>query len=509
MKQLTRLAVGVLCSVLAFSAVSCGSRDGSSSAGGEGPGLRVAVAGEPSSIDMLSSEELPAEVIAYNIYETLTRIENDGTVVPVLATKWEMDGDSFVVHLREGVKFHDGTDFDSEDVAASLNKAVETKQSAALGISGAEPIDPHTVRILTEGQNPELPFILSRPIIAPSERVADGSLADSMVGTGPYKWGEWQRGQQLTFPRNDDYWGTKGEYDEITWFFRPEASVRINMLASGEVDVAQDLPPGTSTDQVPNQVSAARSSVLLLRVKFFDGYPLANPKVREAVTHALDLNEIIDGIYQGQAELPNGQPIIPAVFGYNPDLKDAQFDPDRARQLLQEANAVGTKISIGAADRWTRAAESHQAIAAMLRNVGFDVTPNFDDEVTWRTKVNGAREHGGRDPASFTAMDDLTMTVRNSVTFTASGVLESYMCEEGTQQGGCDERYSDIVKQAFAANDLDARKKLYQEALAVMQEDGITIPIAAMGQTHGLAENMKWDLGANYTIVVDQIHTTD
>lgn len=275
--QISRRNFGMLASGFTAALLVAGCSGPTGSAGGGGTTdtkrLRIAVASEPTTIHLLRDSEATAELLAYNVYETLTRIGDDGKAAPLLAESWETVDKTFVAKLRQDVTFHDGTPMKAADVAASFNAAIAGKNNVVAGMTSAEARDDYTVVVNTDTVNIEVPLLVSRLIIVPASLADTDALEDKMVGTGPYSFSKWDRGRQIEFTKNDKYWGTPATFDVLTWTFTSDSAVRANSLKAGEVDIAHDL----STDdaaQLPNTVSGPVSQVLCMRVKYAPGQPL-------------------------------------------------------------------------------------------------------------------------------------------------------------------------------------------------------------------------------------------
>ncbi len=317
-----------------------------------------------------------------NIYETLT-FYVDGEVKPRLATSWEKSdkGTTWTMQLREGVKFHDGSDFNAEAVKKSVLYTKEEGRGAAFLWAGLESIETpasHTVvfkfkspialDLVTSGQYGS--YIISPAAI---DQGHDWMQKGQGYGTGPYKFVEVEPGIQVVLEKFDDYWGgwEDGQFDRAIVKTVAEGSTRIQLIKSGEADVT-----AVPTDQVKavdetegvsvTQGTSWRNSMFLLNLK---KYPTDNAKFREALTHLWDYESVLNDILHGIGTAPVG-PLPKSMWGHGSyDLP--KFDPEKAMQLLEESGVPRSdwKVSamyIGSVGHYANSMELFQATAAEL-----------------------------------------------------------------------------------------------------------------------------------------------
>lgn len=490
-------APGLLVLLAALVLSACGD---DSQAASEANTLTIAMGPEPGTLNLLEDSQAQAEIFSYNVYETLSRIDVEGEPQPLLAESWTTEGTTFTVKLREGIRFHDGSELDSADVVATYSRAIRDKNTAAVGMVSVSAVDGLTAAIETEGPNPEMPRLVSRLPIFPSE-VADGSeMNDKMIGTGPYEFTRWTRNDSLEMKRYDDYWGDEAEFDTVVWRFRPETAVRVSMLRAGEVDAAMDISAGDVAN-LEHVVSGPSSNIIIMRPKYYRGSPLADDRLRRAVSLAIDNESIISGIYGGRAEDPRGQVVIPRVLGFDEELTDPEYDPDEASRLVAEAAPNGATLTLAVDGSWDKAQEVAEAIGAQLEAVGFTVNASFDDTATLREKLFVAR---GGDFSNIAAMPDLVFTRTGNVTFTAFGNLYSHTCT-GSFPGGCDQKFTDLVQSAEEELDLEARAAIYREAMAMLRDEVLAIPIVSLNRIVALREGVEWTVRPGTPVLVSNI----
>ncbi len=321
-----------------------------------------------------------AEHVQNHIYDGLVDFAGPNlTLHPMLAERWEHPSPTtWRFFLRRGVKFHNGDPFTAEDVKFSVEYQLANNASVKVYLGptqGARVIDSHTIEITTEKPFPALLYNLSRFHIMPRavQKIGVEAYAAKPIGTGPYRFVEWQRGQRIVLEANPDYWG--GMPNPKRLVFRPirDPSTRAAELKAGGVDIISNPP-------LPQIKELSTGSTTVLRVEGgrIIAYPmntikkpLDDVRVRRAINYAVDRDSIIKTLLQGFGAAL-GQPFSPAWLGYNPAVKPYPYDPKKARELLAEAGYpngfdLDWSISVGAflADR-----EIAEAAAGMLGQVG-------------------------------------------------------------------------------------------------------------------------------------------
>jgi peptide/nickel transport system substrate-binding protein len=443
---------------------------------------------EPGSLNFVKTGDSAPEPFYYNVYEGLTQIDANGKVQPMLATSWQTTGKTWVAQIRSGVKWQDGSAFTAADAAASVNEEIKVGDTSALGMLKATATSDSVLTIDTAAVNPEMPQLIARIPIEPASKVDTTALDRTMDGTGPYKFVKWDAGSDIVLARNDAYWGTKANFAKATFYFRPDTASEMAMLQSGEANIAygvgsQDAANAGSAYQV---WSGPANVVIWLRPKFTPGSPLADVRIRQAINMAIDRQALISGIYHNLADDPSGQPYRSAVTGFNPNIKDATYDPAKAKALLQQAGAVGMTLTMNSGPPEDKVTETAQAVQQMLQAVGLKIKLKLVDNATWRSQ-NFLFGGGKFDKAS--QEPDLIMNIASNVTYSAYSNLSQITCT-GSLPGGCDQRFTDVVTQSQSEPDLAKRVALYQQAGEIYQQDAIAFPLV---QTRRLVVTKKSD----------------
>ena len=352
---------------------------------------------EPPNLDPTAGAAAAIDEVVYaNIFEGLTRFGPDGAVLPALAQSWDVseDGKTYTFHLHTGVTFHDGTTFDAEDVKFSLDRAraedsVNAQKALFAGIDTVEVIDPATVKVTLKDADGSFPFNMAwgdAVIVAP-ESVADE--ATNPVGTGPFKFDEWAQGDHITISRYDGYWGTPVALSKATFRFISDPTAAFAAMMAGDVDAFPNFPaPETlaqfSTDPRFKVIVGSTEGETILAMNNRQP-PLDNVKVREAIAHAINRQDIIDGAMFGY-----GTPIGTHFAPHNPDYVDltglSAYDPEKSKVLLSEAGISNLKLRL-ALPPPTYARRGGEIIAAELAAVGIQTEITNLEWAQWLEQV--------------------------------------------------------------------------------------------------------------------------
>lgn len=321
-----------------------------SSGGGAGT-LRLASMVEPTSYDPSQAQEGHYMQYYQAVYDSLIRRAPDGELLPMLATDWEYDDSRTVltVNLRDDVTFSDGAAFDAEAAKANLDhfRTGTGPQGSTLdAVASVDVVDSDTITITLSAPDPALLIYLSNAagLMGSPEALGTEDIATAPVGSGPYTMdpSATMIGSQHTFVLREGYWDPSLQvYDTIVISPIADTTARYNALASGQADAAQlDARTADQADQaglVPFIQQLDWQGLLLYDRDGQIVPALAEVEVRQAINYAIDAGSILAEIQMGRGELTN-QVFSPSSTGYDPDLEGTySYDPDRARQLLEEA----------------------------------------------------------------------------------------------------------------------------------------------------------------------------
>ncbi|WP_017729648.1 glutathione ABC transporter substrate-binding protein [Halalkalibacterium ligniniphilum] len=363
---------------------------------GEGSGgdLVIATLSEAVSLDPHGSNDTPSTNIASNIYEQLVWQDENLELQPGLAESWEpIDETTWEFKLREGIKFHDGTEFNADAVKANIDRILDPEVASPRSflfnmITEVEVVDPTTVRFHTEYPFAPLPAHLAHNgggMISPQSIEEDyaameageepGSVISSNpVGTGYFKFDEWASGQYVRLVNNPDYWGEPAKLDSVTFKVVPEDLTRIAELETGDSHISDPLSP-SDVSRVENTEGLYvnhQQSVAVSYIGFnMDKEPFNDVRVRQAISMAIDKDQIIQGTFDG-AGIPAIGPIAPNVFGYDESVEGLEYNVERAKELLAEAGYPdGFSTTISTNDNRERI-DAATNVQAQLAEIGID-----------------------------------------------------------------------------------------------------------------------------------------
>lgn len=482
-KNFNRAMSLVLAAAMALSLAACGGNQenngsGGGTAGGYKNTLTWAQGADVTSLDPHQGKETPAVQVNTQIFDTLVTVDPEtNEVVPQIAESWEQtDDQTYVFKIREGIKFHDGSDLTAEDVKFSLDRA---RNSAAVSyiVNFIEEVtvdDDHTVTVKTTApyaptlRNLAIPFaaIVPKAVVEADEN----AFIQNPVGSGPYKFVEWNHGDHVTLKAFGDYYAGKPETENLIMKVIPETSQRTIALETGEVDLAYDLavndiPKVNSDDKLT--VYEIPSLTCWYVSMNMNKKPFDNPKVREAMSMAIDRQTIIDTINAGSGQTADAI-IAPAVFGYySTGVKE--YNPTKAKELLAEAgypNGFSTTLWVN--DNQSRI-EMCQAMQAMLLEVGVQCNLEVLEFGSFISRTTA----GDHDLAYF-----------GWTTSSGDADYSYYSLEHSTQQGAAGNRsfladpdVDKLIEEARSNTNEEERKELYKELAIKLDEINNNIPV--------------------------------
>ena len=361
---------------------------------------------EPPHLDPTSAAAGAIDSVLYsNVFEGLTRFGPDGSVGPGLAESWDIseDGKTYTFHLHEGVKFHDGTTMDSADVKFSLDRArgedsTNAQKALFAGIDTVETPDPMTVVVTLKDPDGNFPFNMAwgdAIIIAP-ESVEN--IKTTPIGTGAFMFDKWTQGDKIELKKNPEYWGTPAILDTVTFKFISDPTAAFAAMMAEDLDAfpafpaPENLPQFDADPRFKVLVGSTEGETILAMNNKMP--PLDNIKVREAVAHAINRQEIIDGAMFGY-----GTPIGTHFAPHNPDYVDltslSNYDPEKSKMLLEEAGVtlpIKLKMTLPPPSYARRGGE---IVAAQLRAVGIEAQIENVEWAQWlETTFRGAHDFG-------------------------------------------------------------------------------------------------------------------
>jgi peptide/nickel transport system substrate-binding protein len=496
--------------VLGLVAAGCGGDDDDGGGGGEAASeaasITIALGQEPSTLDPQLVDSGFERAINDNIYETLlTRTPEGDLSAEGLASAMpeQIKPNAWQFTLNEGITWHNGDPFTADDVVASVERIIDPDFASEQGsffatITGAEAVDDLTVNIETNGPDPVLPSRMYWMKIVPAAASQEEGFDENPVGTGPYTFVEWARGDHITIEKNPDYWGDNpSNVETATYNFVPEAATRLSGLLSDQYNIAPNLLP-EDTEAAP-KFATTRGLEHAMIVLNETGGITADVRVRQALNYAIDKEAIVTELFQGYAKVDPCQPMDPAWFGFHPGLEPYPYDPDQAKQLLDEAGATGSDIElVGTAGRWLKDREVIEAVANFWRDAGLNVNIRIFE----LGEYNNRLFHGGQN-----IPDTIFVSSSNEI-FDADRNLSAYLQPNFLGGANDDPQMTKLLNQARTETDTEARQQLYEQVLETSCEDAYLANLYNNEDIYGMTADMNWEPRVDAKMLVKEMEVT-
>jgi peptide/nickel transport system substrate-binding protein len=412
--------------------------------------------------------------------------------VGVLAESWEFQGKRWVFKLRKGIKFHSGAPLTSKDVVFSVEKMRDTKGGS---------LQAPNFKDVTEIQTPDdqtVIFVTKQPVATLLDRIENrfilskvagdkygDQLYQNPIGTGPYKFVSFQRGGNMVFTRNDDYWGGKAAIKEVVFRKVTEDAARLAALESGQADFINNVPihevarlkrhPRIRIDEI----EGLRMFFLTMNVAF---KPFDNKLVRQAVNYSIDAPAIVKNIFDDIGYPING-PVGPNVIGADPKLKRYPYDPQKAKQLLAQAgypNGCDVQFYYSAG-RYPKDREVCQVVAAQMVKGGFRVELISQE---WALFWGQDGVNGGKLPFYYIGRGSLV---------DADTLYDQYFRTGTTKRCNYSNPELDkLIEEQQRTPETKKRVALLQQAGKILMEDVPFVPLYNLADIYGAAKNLVW-----------------
>lgn len=446
-----------------------GSGSGEQDVDGERDTVTLQVFQQPPNLDLTRASVLVQPLtLLHNVYETLVTVDDTGEPQPMLAESWDLseDGRTYTFTLREAT-FHNGDEFTADDVVYTFERNMKDESAGSYvaatydKIAAVEAVDDRTVRVTLKKRNNRFltPFqggiAGSAGAIIPEGTDAD-TLQEKPLGTGPFQVRDFVSDKRLTLARFDDYWGDEAAMREVTFRFIPDDNSAVNALQAGDIDGIASLTSLERAEELQSdpqlnvvEVSGAPVTHLLLNVK---SPKFEDPKVRQAIVHAIDQQAFVDAVrfgfgYQACGWLPNSH------TAFREDACQYEYDPEKSRRLLEEAGAADLSFKIKANPVSEPAA---QLAAAQLQKVGIDASVEPRDDAGFYDEVFGG---------------DFEASV---IGYTEDGFFTAANCPPGLFNGYCNKEVGQLLAEGDAAPTSEEAVEAYAEANDIIIADAMS-----------------------------------
>jgi peptide/nickel transport system substrate-binding protein len=343
-----------------------------------------------------------AEIVQYNIFETLTRINADGSVTPLLAESWEVSPDlrTYTFKLRQGVKFQNGEPFSAQTVKFSFDRAggekSTNKDKRTFANMTTQVVDANTVVVINKEIDPDLLFMLGQATAVVVEPKSADTNATKPVGTGPYKLDSWSKGSSLVLSKWEGFRNPgAAKLRKVTFRFISDPAAQAASLLAGDVDAF----PRIATRVVPQFKNNPQFQVLIAgsRAKTILAFnnkkkPLDDVRVRRAISAAVDRKAVIEGAVDGLG-VPIGSHYVPGAAGYVDTTGVNPFNVEKAKQLLAEAG-VKTPLELTMTlPPPPYARQAGEVITAQLAKIGINVKVQNVEWAQWLSGTYGNKDY--------------------------------------------------------------------------------------------------------------------
>ncbi len=370
---------------------------------GRKDGVVLAMALEPVGLDPTAAAASSiAEVTLYNIYETLTKINSDSTVSPLLAESWEVSPDlrTYTFRLRKGVKFQNGEAFNAQTAKFSFDRAGGEKSTnkdkrTFASMEAVRAVDEHTLVIVNKELDPDFLFLMGQATAIMVEPKSADSNATKPVGTGPYTLENWVKGSSISLRKWPGYRNAANvKIPRASFRFIADPAAQVAALLAGDVDAFPRVTP-RSVPQFKNnpkfQVLASGSRAKTILAINNKKKPLDDVRVRRAIAAAIDRKAVIQGAGDGYGA-PIGSHYVPGAFGYVDTTGVNAYNPDKARALLKEAGISSLELTITLPPP-PYARQGGEVIASMLQKVGINAKLQNVEWAQWLSGVYGNKNY--------------------------------------------------------------------------------------------------------------------
>jgi peptide/nickel transport system substrate-binding protein len=479
--------------------------------------LVIAIRKDAITLDPHFIDNSPNNTALRHIYDSLVGRDNRLQPVPSLAVSWhQINPLTWRFKIREGVHFHDGSPFQVEDAAASIERAQLNNREGSYtayvrSVDKVQVLDPQTLEITTREADPLLPnrltniFVVKRMTRNQGREVFDSG--DGAIGTGPYRYQERIPGKHLIVTANPQHWRGPPQWEKVTILAIPDSAERVAALLTRKADVIDQVPPARA-EELSQEKGIRVFSSTSVRLIFLhmdqardqtpfvsdsEGRPLTvNPfkdrRVRRAFSKAINRKGIVEDILSGQA-VPAGQLLPDGYFGVKPEIGVEAYDPAGARALLAEAGyGKGFRVTLHCPmDRYQGDQQICQRLKLLLARAGIQVTPVA---MPWVEFMPSLLNHD----FSFMLMGWATITGETS--FALNALLATNAPGQG--RGGWNAgRYSNprldaLIEASDASTEVYLRERRLHEAMALVAADQGIIPLHFQVNTWAVNETLRY-----------------
>jgi len=459
----------------------------------------VGLGAEPRTMLAVTIVDWTTNNMLEHIYDRL--LDRDARTLkpkPMLATGWKIVNDTtWEFKLRKGVKFHNGEPFTAASVKATIDYALDpaTKSHFATAaywglVKEVQVVDDYTVRFVTKQPWPNLvdSASLTNSLMLPAKALKElgpARLAEKPIGTGPFRFVEWRRDERLVLERNPDYWQGPADVSRVTFRFVPEFSARMAALLSGEIDIMKDVPPH-AVEAVERSGRARLRATVSSRINYLalvnlKPGPMQDVRVRRAMNHAVDVEELIKQVLKGRATRMCG-PLSPANVDYAP-VECYKHDPARAQALFREAGVDPKALALTLdtpSGRYPLDKDVSLAIAAQLQRLGIKTNVVVNE---WGTHLDKIKNRNTGEMFFLGWGPALHGQGTMQPLFLADQTYSSY---------GNNKTIDEKISRAQTLLDPKARAEAYAELQRLVHDEAPWVFLWQQHDLYGVAQTVEW-----------------
>ncbi|MCR5799252.1 MAG: ABC transporter substrate-binding protein [Lachnospiraceae bacterium] len=424
------------------------------------------------SLDPHVAEGAGTREVLFNVFEGLVKPDSNGDLIPAVASAYNIneDGTVYTFKLREGVKFHNGATVTVQDVKASLDKCAGTGSGEPLvaafsDVKEINIVDDSTIEVVLNSSNTDfLPNMTAA--ILPADHL---DASTELIGTGPYKYVSRSPQENIVLQAFDDYWGEKAKIKDVVFKIIPNGDTYVMNLEGGSIDMMARLST-TQAAQLSDNFDIYEGTMNLVQGLYLNNKvePFNDPKVRQALNYAVDVQEIMDFVSDGKGT-ETGSSMFPA-FGkyYMPELNDTYTkDVEKAKQLLSEAGYPnGFEFTITVPSNYQQHIDTAQVLKEQFKEIGVTANINLIEWDSWLSDVYMGRNF------------ESTVIGLDASTLSARAMLERFTSDSGKNfTNYSNAEYDKTYAAAVASTDDDIQTQNYKKCEQILAEDAANVYI--------------------------------
>jgi peptide/nickel transport system substrate-binding protein len=459
----------------------------------------VGLGAEPRTMLAVTIVDWTTNNMLEHIYDRL--LDRDAKTLkpkPMLAMGWKVVNDTtWEFTLRQGVKFHNGEPFTAQSVKATIEYALDPASKSHYAaaafwkpIKEVQIVNDYTVRFITDKPWPALidHASLTNSLMMPAKALKEQGpqkLAEKPIGTGPFRFVEWRRDDRLVLERNPDYWAGPADVSRVTFRFIPEFSARMAALLSGEIDIMKDVPPH-ALESVERSGRAKIRSTVSSRINYLalvtlKPGPMQDVRVRRAINHAVDVDELIAKVLRGQATRLCGV-LSPANVDFA-KVECYKHDPARAQALFKEAGIDPAKLQLTLdtpSGRYPLDKDVSLAIAAQLQRLGIKTNVVVNE---WGTHLDKIKNRNIGD----------TFFLGWGPALWGQGTIQPlFLADQTYSSYGNNKVVDDKIARAVTIVDAKGRAAAYAELQQILRDEAPWVFLWQQHDLYGVSNGVDW-----------------